>query len=110
MAKEALYKFYWDCGRNGCVEGVFIADKKDVEEATGRRVYFGEILGKHSEVQGTIDEGDIKMITDDKKVIEIIREHLGGGIGYDPFEYICCEHGVPDYDECPECEEGEEAA
>jgi hypothetical protein len=26
---EGIYKFYWDCGRMGEIEGIFIADSKD---------------------------------------------------------------------------------
>lgn len=55
-AKEVLYKFYWYCGRMGDVEGVFKAKKSFVESVIGNNVYFGEILGKHSDVYGTLGE------------------------------------------------------
>jgi hypothetical protein len=88
-----LWKFYWDCGRNGHVEGVFIATQEQIDKFVGQRVYFGEILGKHSEVQGVLEAKDLTAITDDKTVISIVKEHLNGGIGYNPLEYITCEHG-----------------
>ncbi|ADQ53308.1 hypothetical protein 65p300 [Aeromonas phage 65] len=48
-----LYRFYWDAGRGGSVEGLFVEDSEVVEKYIGSDVYFGEILGKHSEVEGT---------------------------------------------------------
>jgi hypothetical protein len=51
---KILVKFYWDCGRNGDVEGLFITTKKELKYAIGKQIYFGEILGKHSEVYGIL--------------------------------------------------------
>ena len=64
---KAIYEFYWDCGRQGEVLGTFIANKAQVEAAIGSEVYFGEILGKHSEVHGTLDNDDLTMKTDDQE-------------------------------------------
>jgi hypothetical protein len=36
--------------------------------AFGKEVYFGEILGKHSEVSGTLEEGEIKKLDLDSEV------------------------------------------
>lgn len=55
-----LWKFSWDCGRGGNVESVFVADGDEVRNAIGKEVYFGEILGKHSEVYGTLEATDVK--------------------------------------------------
>jgi len=94
MEKEKLWKFNWYAGRGGDVEGVFIATQKQIDTFVGQHVYFGEICGKHSEVQGTLEAKDLTEITDDPSVIAVIREHLGGGMGYNPLEYITCEHGI----------------
>ena len=45
-----LYKFYADCGRMGDLDAVFTADPDDVKKLIGFEVYFGEILGKHSDI------------------------------------------------------------
>lgn len=76
----------------GSLEGVFVAEKEHVKYLTesGIKVYFGEVLGKHSEVYGPIESGDITMITDDDKVISFIQEH-GLSSGYDPFDYTYIE-------------------
>ncbi|MGV6935852.1 hypothetical protein ACWA2B_10095 [Paenibacillus sp. CMM36] len=89
MENKYLYKFNWDCGRQGEVEGLFVATKKEVNYAIGKEVYFGEILGKHSEVYGTIEEGEIEKINIDPSAVEQVAKHLGQTwSGYNPLHYI----------------------
>jgi hypothetical protein len=95
--KEGVYKFYWDCGRQGSVEGVFVATSAKVELASGNQVYFGEILGKHSEVHGTLDYSDITLISDDPAVVTAVRDNDLAS-GYNPLFYVRTE--------CPECGNG----
>lgn len=87
---KKLYEFYWDCGRSGHVEGLFIEDSQLVKESIGKDVYFGEILGKHSEVYGTLDEEDLKVISEDEEKIEWLESTMGGKTisGSNPFNYI----------------------
>lgn len=72
----------------GSLEGVFVAEKEHVEKLTesGIEVFFGEVLGKHSEIYGPIDPKDIRMITDCDNVVSVIKEH-GLSSGYNPLEY-----------------------
>lgn len=86
MAK-GLYKFNFDCGRMGELNGIFIADSKDVESVIGKEVYFGEVLGKHSEIYGTIDEGEIKLITDDPEIVSLMEEN-NISTGFNPLDYV----------------------
>lgn len=65
-----LYKFQWDCGRMGEVEGIVVADDAEVAGAIGKDVYFGEILGKHSEVYGTLAESEMVVISEDQEFID----------------------------------------
>lgn len=89
---KKLYKFYWDCGRQGDVEGMFIAEEKVVEESIGHEVYFGEILGKHSDVSGTIEDGEIVEVKVSKTTVKEMEEVLGSTIsGYNPLDYIIYE-------------------
>ncbi len=94
---KKLYQFYWDCGRAGSVEGLFIAEEDFVNKHIGNSVYFGEILGKHSEVEGTMDEDDLKIIDIPNNVVELLEEKLGKTIsGYNPLEsmmYECTKCG-----------------
>ena len=91
--KECLWSFYWDCGRQGDVEGLFKATREEVENAIGKEVYFGEILGKHSEVCGTLEEGEIKLVSDNP--IEVMNATESG---YNPLEYLNYE-----CEECGDC-------
>lgn len=83
---KAIYKLNFDCGRDGGLDGIFIADKEYVDMliGSGIEVYFGEVLGKHSEVYGEIEETDIKLVTDDPIAIEIFEKYDLSS-GYNPF-------------------------
>ena len=85
--KKGVYKFCWDSGRGGNVESIFIATDDEVESIIGKEVWFGEILGKHSEVYGTIEPGEIVLITDDPQAIRMF-EVYNFSIGYNPFDYL----------------------
>jgi len=97
---NVIARFYWDCGRSGEVDGLFVCKKKDLEAAYGKEIYFGEILGKHSEVSGTLDEGDITILTEDQDFIAKFTEIMGSGdiSGYNPLSYLP-EDDDDEYDE-----------
>lgn len=86
---KVLVRFHWDCGRMGDVEGIFVTTKEILERNYGKRVYFGEILGKHSEVYGTLDRKDITVESEDEVFIDqltlILGTHIGG---YNPLNHI----------------------
>lgn len=84
----ALYKFYWDCGRNGEVIGIFSATQDEVDNLIGKDVYFGGILGKYSEIYGPIEEGEIIKLTDDKDFISKAEEYGLIPVGYNPLYYV----------------------
>lgn len=81
-----LYKFYWDCGRMGFIDGLFITESGKAKNIVGREVYFGEVLGKHSEIFGTIEEGDISVVSENEDLIEHLRNTFGSDTlsGYNP--------------------------
>lgn len=85
---KTLYRFHWDCDRMGEVWGVFVAREEEVKQALGKRVYFGEILGKHSEIQGTLCEEDLEVVSTDADFIQ--RAVLAGlvPVGHNPLSYI----------------------
>ena len=86
---KTLYKLHFDCRRSGTVYGLFIADDVDMKKLvdSGDSVYFGEILGKHSEVAGPIEECDYTEVTKDPAIIKIVEDY-GLEFGYNPFGYI----------------------
>lgn len=86
---KRLYSFYWDCGRSRAVEGLFIEEETVVNEAIGKEVYFGEILGKHSEVYGILEESDLKVLDVLDTTVQDILKTIGSNIsGYNPLHYI----------------------
>lgn len=102
---KKLYRFDFDCGRMGDLEGIFVADDADVAAAIGQELRFGEVLGKHSDIQGTLDEGEVTILTDDAKAIEVIEKHLNGGTGFNPLHYLVLPCGCME-DDCCDCESG----
>lgn len=103
MSKNYLWRFHWDCGRSGDLEGLFVATEEEVEKAMGSYAYFGEVLGKHSEVFGDIEEGDIVKIDVAPEVIAQLIPHLGyDWSGFNPLDYVretstCEECGEENY-------------
>lgn len=84
-----IYRMDIDFGRQGRLEGVFYASKKAVEQLINekRNIYFGEVLGKHSEVCGSLESTDITLVSDNPKVIEIFNKYNFSS-GHNPFWYI----------------------
>lgn len=92
-----LIGFHVDCGRQGELEGRFIVD----EEAHAKlqrmmrekvTVYFGEVLGKHSDVAIKFDGPDdesVMELTDSTRFLDMADE-LGIDLcsGYNPLDYF----------------------
>jgi hypothetical protein len=85
-----LYRFHWNVRRMGEVEGVFIADEDTIQANLGKDVYFGEILGKHSEICGYLGAEDLTVLSDDQEFIDRIEQVFGGTSlsGYCPLDYL----------------------
>lgn len=91
---SALYRFNLDCGRMGDLSGIFIADQKQIDKIEGKNIYFGEVLGKHSEIY--IDdfkaESFLTKLTDNSEFIENVKKFISDGdetiSGFSPVEYF----------------------
>jgi hypothetical protein len=83
---NAIYKFYVDYGRHGDLSGVFVAEQEDVKNLIGKEIYFGEVLGKHSEVILKLKEEHLTEVTTDEKFIELFEKYDLSN-GYNPFDY-----------------------
>jgi hypothetical protein len=100
---EAVYILEFCCRRNGTLYVLFIAKRETVQEALGQEVYFGEVLGKHSEISGLLDDGDIRELTTDPQQVALFKqlfrvqeegEKDPQGIdllGYNPLRYLTAE-------------------
>ena len=82
-----LYRFQVGYGRSGNLNGIFVEDEERVKKAIGNHVYFGEVLGKHSEVYLDLEEAHFKELTDDQPFIHQF-EKLDLATGYNPFDFM----------------------
>ena len=88
MAK-LLVKFYEDCGRMGSVDGIFTTTREELDSIIGKEIYFGEILGKHSEIIVSIEESNFEIKSEDQDFINKLEDIFGAGTvsGYNPFDH-----------------------
>lgn len=86
--KKGIYKLDFSCGRQGDLEGIFIATDVEVEELIKSKVgvYFGEVLGKHSEIYGNVKASEVSLLSDDSATVQLFIDN-GLSSGYNPFEY-----------------------
>jgi hypothetical protein len=88
MNEVYLWRFYWDA-RYGCIEGLFTATHEEIDNLLGKDIDFGEVLGKHSEVYGTIEAADIWKLDVDPEIVAEVSKTLGSTwSGYNPIKYI----------------------
>lgn len=66
---KAIYKMDCDCGRNGSLSGVFIAEKEHVVVLIEKKI---EVLGKHSEIYGALNADEIKMVSDNPEHVQLV--------------------------------------
>jgi hypothetical protein len=85
--KKAVYKLHFDCGRMGELTGLFVERIDFVNKLIESKieVYFGEALGKHSEIFGPIENQDITMVSDGEDVVNVILDNNLQN-GENPFE------------------------
>ena len=87
---KILVAFHWDYGRQGNVDGLFITTRAKLDACIGQQVYFGEILGKHSDVEGILSAKDFAVKSKDQDFIYKLEEIIGSDTisGYNPFSYM----------------------
>ena len=84
---KALWKFHFNAGRQGTLHGMFVATDEAILSALGKHLSFGEVLGKHSDVHGQLENGDLTRVTDDEVFVAKFEEY-GCRSGYNPLEYL----------------------
>ncbi len=83
---KKLYKYQESFGRMGDLSGVFIADEKEIAAIRDKKINFGEILGKHSDITGTMSSEYLFELSDKKDLIKLFQEHVGT-VGINPLSY-----------------------
>jgi hypothetical protein len=88
MSDLLLVQFNQDCGRMGDIEGLFVCAEEDLNNVIGKEVYYGEILGKHSEIYGTLRQSNINVVSKDQDKIKWLVSVIGSNTisGYNPIE------------------------
>lgn len=87
---KVIAKYQESFGRMGGLSGIFVCDKEELEAAYGKEAYFGEVLGKHSEIYTTVDPESISVLSDDQQFIEQFCRIVGDGTvsGFNPLDYL----------------------
>lgn len=90
---EYLWHFTWGL-RGGVLEGLFFATLDQMTRArkANKKVYFGEALGKHSEVEVRFKDLGVTLATNRPELIAAQREIFAGigckCMGYNPIEIL----------------------
>lgn len=86
---KLLVEFHADCGRMGFLSSTFVTTREKLDKIKGKEVYFGEVLGKHSEIYGPVKEEYFTILNDDQSFIKEFEKHLGEdwSVGHNPFHY-----------------------
>jgi hypothetical protein len=59
------------------------------------KVYFGEVLGKHSEIYGPIETSDIELVTSDPSAVKMFLDN-DLSTGFNPFDYNSIDYKLED--------------
>jgi hypothetical protein len=83
-----LYRFlHYDM--RGTIEGLFFASEEEVQALFGEEVYFGEVLGKHSDVVLGITPEQISKEEIPEEVSQGMFHHFGETVsGYNPCQIL----------------------
>ena len=82
-----LYRFYEDCGRMGSLDGIFVAEESDVDALIGQNLYFGEVLGKHSDIDVDFTKDSFEKMDVSQSAIDEVSKVLGNSwSGWNPVE------------------------
>lgn len=83
---KKIYRFYADQWY-GALSGIFVSTDDEINSIIGKSIYFGEIMGKHSEVIEEIDKSHFTLVTDDPVAVEIFEKY-NMETGTNPFDYL----------------------
>lgn len=73
---DCLWRFRYSC-RAGTLEGLFVATDAEVDKACKKSVYYGEVLGKHSEVEMTLKPEHFERLDVDMTAVAKLTAVLG---------------------------------
>ena len=73
----------------GELEGIFVAEPQEVKRLinSGEELYFGEVLGKHSEIYGGVSVENFIFVTDKEDIVNFFENHKMA-TGINPLSYF----------------------
>ena len=88
--EKLLVKYHEDFGRMGNLDGLFICTKTQLESIKNLDIYFGEVLGKHSEVTTNDAYYYCEIVSEDQDLIhDLLTVFVSNNIsGYNPLDYV----------------------
>lgn len=69
----------------GNVRGLFTATPEQLAAKIGKHLYFGEILGKHSDIYGDLAADEVTESSSDPAVVAWFDAEFPFGFGHHPF-------------------------
>lgn len=81
-----LWRWSFD-SRGGTLESYFTATEEEVQGILGETGWFGEVLGKHSDVSVRFTREQFDVISEDSAFVESFKEIIGS-TGYLPFAVL----------------------
>jgi hypothetical protein len=74
---QSIYKFDVQVGRMGDLSGIFVTTKNEIDEIINseRIVYFGECLGKHSDIYFKLKDDMFTLVSDNQDFVNIFNDH-----------------------------------
>lgn len=93
MNNKLLVRWSHDFRRMGSLEALFVTTQEELDEYYGREVYFGEVLGKHSDIAARFKKEDVTILSEDQEKIEWLLSICSPLdkttiSGYNPIAYI----------------------
>ena len=86
--RKHLYRFCWEIPYEN-VEGLFLATSSEIDSLIGKEVCFGEAFCKNSNVEGIIEENDIREIfMAESTILDLENTFVKTISGYNPLEYV----------------------
>lgn len=87
---KKLFEMHVNYGRMGDLDGLFVSTQKKVDALAGKNVYFGEVLGKHSEIDVDFEDHlpEFEVKSEDREFIKKLVEVVGSETisGFNPVE------------------------
>lgn len=84
--EKGIYKFEIT-SQLGELTGIFIATEKELKKLIGKKFYFYEKLGKHSEVWGSYKGTEWELVTQEPEMIKGFEKY-NLTFGINPFDYL----------------------